>query len=96
MLTLTNVPAHSLKIGDEVMPPAREIHLWMRRHITERNLPESALLLTIRKIDEALPDKRGRWLSFTTDQSDQWNEDRPRRFPFCFRARPDTPWPKTA
>jgi hypothetical protein len=88
----TKVPAHSLKVGDVIMPPAREVQLWMRRHLAERNLSESALYLTITGIDEGSPDKKGRWLIVTTDQTAEWNSDRVRPYPFKFKVRPETPW----
>ena len=31
--------AQDLKIGDVIMPPAREVRLWMRRDLQGRNLP---------------------------------------------------------
>ena len=92
---MTKVRAEILKIGDQIMPPAREVQLWMRRHLQERDLPESALYLTITSIEEGLPDKRGRWLIVTADQSAEWNEGR-NAMPFRFKARPETPWRKIA
>jgi len=91
---MTKVRADALKVGDVIMPPAREVQLWMRRALAERNLPEAALHLTITGIDEGTPDKRGRWLIVTTEQTPEWNADRLRPMPFRFKARPETPWPK--
>lgn len=91
---MRKVLASELKVGDTIMPPEREVRLWMRRDCTERNLPETALHLTIAAIEEGAPDKRGRWLLISTDQTPEWLNGRPQRSPFRFKARPDTPWPK--
>lgn len=79
-----------LKVGDVIMPPAREVSLWMRRTLQERNLPESALHLTITKITDGAPDKRGPWLVVVCDQTPEWRQGA--TYPFTFKARPDTPW----
>jgi len=89
---MTKVRADALKVGDVIMPPAREVQLWMRRALAERNLPESALYLTITSVEEGSPDKRGRWLLISADQSVEWNAGR-KAVPFRFKARPETPWP---
>lgn len=83
--------AAELKIGDVIMPPDREVRLWMRRACQERNLSESALHLTITEIREAAPDTRGRWLLVTADQAPEWFQGR-KPSPFKFKARPETPW----
>ena len=92
---MKSVPSDSLQVGDVIMPPSRELNLWMRRHIADRNLPESALYLTVSKIREGTPDKRGRWLIMQAEQSDEWynggNYDQ--RVPFTFKVRPATAWP---
>ena len=92
---MTTVLANQLKVGDKIMPPAREVQLWMRRHVQDKGLSESALHLTITRIDEGTPDKRGPWLLFTTDQSAEWNQGR-NAFPFKFKARPATTWAKVS
>lgn len=90
----------SLKIGDVILPPARELSLWMRRECARRNQPESALYLTITDIHEGAPDKGGRWIVVKGDQTPEWNEpvlkagNKPS--PFTFRARPTSPWLKIA
>lgn len=89
---MTKVQASTLKAGDVVMPPEREVRLWMRRTITERGLSESALHLTVTKIEEGAPDKKGRWILVTADYSAEFYGDR-KPWPITFRARPDTPWP---
>lgn len=90
---MTNIRAENLKVGDIILPPAREIQLWMRRHLKENNLSESALHLTIIDIVEGTPDKRGRWLLIRTEQSAEWNAGR-NALPFNFKARPETSWPQ--
>jgi hypothetical protein len=85
--------ADDLKIGDTIMPPAREIQLWMRRSLQERGLKESALHLTITEIREGIADKRGRWLFVSCDQTAEWNAGR-KALPFRFKVRPETPWAK--
>jgi hypothetical protein len=84
--------AAELKIGDVVMPPPRELRLWMRRACEERNLPESALHLTITAIrKDVARDAGGAWLLIETHQSSEWlGGGKP--YPFGFRVRPDTPW----
>lgn len=90
---MLKVRADALKVGDVIMPPPREVQLWMRRTAQERNLPETALYLTITKVDEAMPDKRGRWLVVTSDHTPEWLQGRTSH-PFRFKVRPDTPWLK--
>ena len=89
---MTKIRADLLKPGDIIMPPAREVQLWMRRHCQERGLAESALYLTVTEVCESLADKRGRWLLVSADQTAEWNEGR-RASPFRFKVRPETPWP---
>jgi hypothetical protein len=94
------VHAEILKIGDTILPPAREIQLWMRRYCQERGLAESAMHLIVTGIDEGTPDKRGRWLFVRTRQTAEWCADLvdpdPAKHPFTFKARPQTPWPLIA
>lgn len=83
--------AADLKIGDVIMPPPREVRLWMRRACRDRGLPELALALTITEITEASPDARGAWLLICADQTPEWSWGG-KPFPFKFKARPETPW----
>ena len=85
------VPAHSLRVGDVVMPPAREVSLWMARSAAEKALPLSGLGITLEDVHEGEPDKRGRWLWFSGYLCDAWYGDG-NRHPFKFKARPDTKW----
>lgn len=88
---MTRMQASQLTVGNVVLPPEREIRLWMKRALAERNLPESALHLTITSIDEGAPDKKGRWLRFTCQQAPEWFQQT-KPYPFVFKARPETPW----
>ncbi len=81
-------PAETLQPGDVILPPERELRLWMRRENTKRELPETALHLTVLEVRESDPDKRGAWLIVKTRQSPEWNST-----PFNFKTRPVTPWP---
>ena len=56
------VVASELKVGDVIMPPAREMRLWMRRSLAESNRPESDLHITITAIEQGRADKNGEWL----------------------------------
>jgi hypothetical protein len=87
-----NIPAETLKPGDVILPPAREIQLWMRRDALQRGLSETALHLTVVDVREGKPDKKGRWIIVRCDQSAEWLAGRV-GYPFTFRARPETPWP---
>ena len=91
MTALIKVRADTLKVGDRIMPPLREVNLWMRRHIQEKGLTESALYLRVIKIREGRPDKRGRWLVVSTEQTADWDCT-----DFNFRVRPETPWQKVS
>ena len=85
----------NLRPGDVILPPARELSLWMRRTAHERGLTEDALRLTVTEIRDGQPDKRGRWLIIKTEQDPRWwsgTTATPR--PFTFKARPETTWPK--
>jgi hypothetical protein len=90
---MTKIKAELLKVGDIILPPAREIQLWMRRTLQEKNLPESALHLTITEIREGNPDKNGRWLIVRCDQTKEWIGDG-KSYPFSFKVRPETAWQK--
>lgn len=84
----------SLKPGDIILPPPRELSLWMRRHIAEANLPEAALHLTVLAVKAGAPDKRGPWTIVRARHSELWGS-RPsidRTPTFTFKARPDTTW----
>ena len=89
---MTRAPIATAQPGDVILPPARELALWMRRACAEKGLPESALYLTVRETRETNPDKRGRWLLVKCDQADEWTGTA-RRLSFNFKARPETVWP---
>ena len=85
---MTTTPVDTLKVGDVILPPERELSLWMRRHAREKGFSDNALRLTITEIRDAAPDKRGRWLAIVTQQDPEWGAG----LPFVFKARPDTTW----
>lgn len=91
---MIKVRADTLKVGDTIMPPAREVSLWMRRHVKDKGLSESALHLTVTEIHEGASDKTGRWLVVSSDQSPEWNGGSPITHPFRFKVRPETLWQK--
>ena len=85
-----------LKVGDVIMPPKREVLLWMRRAMVERKLSESALYLTVTEVRDGTPDKAGPWTRIITIHTTEWcsnyiNPD-PRHSKFSFKARPFSPW----
>ena len=84
------VPVTDLRIGDIILPPERELRLWMRRHVHDHQLSEDALRLTITEIREGTCDARGAWVIITTQQDPAWGA----RFPFSFKTRPCTAWPR--
>ena len=86
------VEVQSLLPGDIILPPAREVSLWMRRHLAEHNLPETALYLTVSEVREDAPDKRGRWVSVKAFHNAAWTTQP--GGPFPFKARPTTLWPR--
>lgn len=101
---MQTVTVETLKVGDVIWPPARELSLWMRRSCKEKGLLGSALALTVREVREGRPDKRGRWLIVKTEQTPEWNAlntgnndiwcgPGSRSHSFNFKARPETPWP---
>ncbi len=81
--------AETIKPGDVVLPPERELRLWMRRHVAEKGMGEEALHLCVKEVREGKPDKRGRWLRIKTDHTNALAFN---LFPFSFSARPETPW----
>lgn len=95
MNTSRRQPIEQVKPGQVILPPARELSLWMWRHCQEQGLPESAVHLTVREIEEGMPDKKGRWLIVRCNQSPEWTKGQPGRS-FNFKARPSTPWPIVA
>lgn len=80
-----------IKPGDVIMPPPRELSLWMRRHVKERGLSDAALHLTVIEAYEGAPDKKGRWVVITARYSQEWASGNVSR-PFTFKARPETRW----
>jgi hypothetical protein len=83
-------PAESITVGDVILPPERELRLWMRRDIAARNLTDAALHLTVTEVYEGAPDKRGRWIVIKATHAAEWNA---RISGMTIKARPHTPWP---
>jgi hypothetical protein len=94
-LNFPKVPADSLKVGDMVMPPEREMRLWMIRDAAEKGMSPSDLGILLTDVHEGEPDKGGRWIFLTGYLRDQWYAGR-RQYPMKFKARPNTPWPVAA
>jgi hypothetical protein len=88
---MTKKPAELIKTGDMILPPEREMRLWMRRTVAERGLSESALHLTVTETYEGNPDKRGRWIIVEAKYPLEWNSNNSDTF--TIKARPETPWP---
>ena len=88
---MTKKLVQDLRIGDVIMPPPIDVRGWMRRKLTKRALPESALYLTITEITEAKPDKAGRWIKITALHPPEWFAGG-ESWPFTFEARPTTSW----
>jgi hypothetical protein len=91
----TTATAETIQVGDVILPPARELSLWMRRTAREKGLGDEALYLTVTEIREGTPDKGGRWIVIKSQQTAEWKRDyRPEStdLPFVFKARPATPW----
>lgn len=87
---METIKVSQIKVGDVIMPPAREVSLWMKRHIHDNGLSESALLQTVKEIYSSA-DKGGPWICFKSTYSAEWTGNRP-TYGMSFRARPDTAW----
>lgn len=90
--TQTRINAEDLKPGMVILPPAREISLWIKRHLAEKGLPEESMYLTIVSVREGYADKKGRWILVKCDHTDEWNAGR-MGYTTTFKARPETLWP---
>lgn len=80
-------PIEQVKVGNVILPPERELRLWMRRHAKSQGWPETALHLTVRDIYEGSPDKTGRWIIVKCEYPSEWLHRT-----FNFKARPSTLW----
>jgi hypothetical protein len=89
---MTTKAVAALRPGDVILPPARELALWMRRDAAAKGLPESMLRLTVETIREGAPDKRGPWVIVAGYLPDAWYANG-RRYVWTFKARPATLWP---
>lgn len=87
--------AQDIKVGDIVLPPRREISLWMQRTLAEKGLSPKALELTVVDVREGKADKKGQWLVIKGQYSREWTKDygEPERDYFMtFKARPQSHW----
>ena len=81
------VTQSEVKPGDQIMPPARELSLWMRRDCAKKGLPEDALLLHVVEITPDYKiDKGGSWTYIKAMYSQEFAGGRP----FNFFVRPNT------
>lgn len=90
---MSKIPVGSLRPGDVILPPERELRLWMRRECAKRGLNESALRLTVLAVSDGQTDCRGAWSVVTCRETPEWTANRTTSFPFVFRARPCSAWP---
>lgn len=94
-MTTTKIKASEIKVGDVVMPPDRELSLWMRRHIAEKGLSANALHLTVAAIDRSA-DKRGEWIHIKGEYNAEWkstNADPSRPSYMSFKTLAGKAWP---
>jgi hypothetical protein len=87
---MTTKPAEFITVGDVILPPEREMRLWMRREASSRNLTDNALHLTVTEIYEGASDKRGRWIVIKAKYSPEFHSG---HISMTIKARPNTPWP---
>jgi len=86
--------ASTIKAGDTIKPPARELSLWLRRDLAEKGMTEADAIMTVTEVKQGAPDKRGPWLIITAFMPDAWYAQCPRGpYPWHFNVRPDTLWP---
>jgi hypothetical protein len=87
-MMLSKVKYSDVKYGEKVMPPAREVNLWMKRSCAEKGLPLSALLLTVAKvIPGAKVDKGGPWVLVEAFYTQEFSNGR--RIKFFIRPQTD-------
>lgn len=87
------VSVSTLKPGDVIMPPERELRLWMRRHAAENGMSENALTLTVMEAEFSHRDKGGDWHVIRTQRDPEWDAKVMRKgLPFSFHARPWSNW----
>jgi len=85
-----------IKVGDLIYPPQREISLWMQRALRDKDLDETALLLTVVEVRPSTKiDKNGPWTFVKGQYTKEWckdyvEPDKPQYMNFL--ARPHTPW----
>jgi hypothetical protein len=89
-MKLTKIKVADIKEGDVIMPPGRELRLWMRRHARDNGMSDHALTLTVMEIEHGAGDKRGPWVRFRCMHDPEWKNGHP----FSFVARPWSDWKK--
>lgn len=86
-MTTQKVPVSTLKPGDKIMPPEREVRLWMRQHVIDNGLTDAALIMTVVAVEPYDTDKRGEWWRVTAEHNAKWLQGRERAV-WKFLARP--------
>ena len=66
------VAVRDLRPGDVIMPPAREVSLWMRRTLEQEGLAEEALYLTVIEVKEGRSDRNGSWIVVKAIHTPEW------------------------
>lgn len=90
-MTTTTTRVADLQLGDRILPPPREVALWMRKALVQKGLTEDALWLTVLALHSAAPDSRGPWMAITAVYGRDWLQGKP-AYPWTFKARPETLW----
>lgn len=92
---MSTVKVSDIKVGDLIYPPKREIALWMEKELAKKELPQSALILTVVEARASKPDKNGPWIFIKGQYSREWTKNyaEPEKAHYLtFLARPHTPW----
>jgi len=84
----TTIKVSEIQVGDVIMPPERELRLWMRKHAAAHGWSENALALTVTEVGDGLPDKGGPWVLIRTVHDPEWVPSGA----FKFKARPWSDW----
>lgn len=91
----THTKVSDIKVGDLIYPPQREIGLWMTKALRDKELDETALIMTVVEVRDSKPDKNGSWTFVKAQYSKAWTADygEPDKAHYMtFLARPHTPW----
>jgi hypothetical protein len=90
-MTTTKKPISEVKVGEQIMPPAREVSLWMRRTLAEKGLDESALLLTVVAVDHGTRLGVGIKAQYGKEWTATYAEPNKAHY-MTFQAKPTTMW----